>query len=98
MVTVHTLYDMAVYLTNSEYYSVTGKKVNVQAEVEQPEVYMLVKSSSSIDDQAAVISDRRECLRDLSTTVTTSNGGLINCSLMIDLRKGATPCIDIRPT
>ena len=47
MVTVHVLYDIAVFLSNKEYTVLTGRSVNVQAEVEQPMVYMLTLGSSS---------------------------------------------------
>ena len=74
MITVHVLYDKAVFLTNEEYYSKSGKRVNVQCHVEQPEMYMLVLGSSSVEDQAAVIPDRVECLSELSTPISTTNG------------------------
>ena len=74
MVTVHTLYDKAVYFTDREYLERTGNKVNVQAEVEQPEVHLLVLSSSTISDQAAIIGDRLESLTDLTAPVKSSGG------------------------
>ena len=40
----------------------TSIRVNIQCEVEQPEIYLLVLGSSSVEDQAAVIPDRAECL------------------------------------
>ena len=48
--------------------------MNVQAEVEQPEVHLLVLSSSTISDQAAIIGDRLESLTDLTAPVKTSGG------------------------
>jgi hypothetical protein len=74
MITVHIVYDKAVFFTNEEYFNKTGIRLNVQCEVEQPEIYMLVLGSSSVEDQAAVISDRVECLSDLSTPLLTTNG------------------------
>ena len=74
MITVHVIYDKAVFLTNEEYYRKTGNQVNVQCQVEQPEIYMLVLGSSSVEDQAAVIPDRIECLSDLANPVATANG------------------------
>lgn len=74
MITVHVIYDKAVFLTNEEYYRKTGNQVNVQCQVEQPEIYMLVLGSSSVEDQAAVIPDRIECLSDLANPVATTNG------------------------
>ena len=74
MITVHTLYDRAVHLDDNEYYTKTGERVNVQAEVEQPEVHMLVLGTSSMEDQASVIGDRLECLQEMRTSLKTSNG------------------------
>ena len=76
MITVHIVYDKAVFFTNEEYFNKTGIRLNVQCEVEQPEIYMLVLGSPSVEDQAAVIPDRVECLTDLSTSVLTTNGEL----------------------
>ena len=74
MVTVHVLYDIAVFLSNKEYTVLTGKSVNVQAEVEQPMVYMLTLGSSSVEDQAALIAERVDCLTEMSQTIPTSTG------------------------
>ena len=74
MVTVHILYDTAIFLSNEEYTLKTGVSVNVQAEVEQPMVYMLTLGSSSIEDQAALISERVDCLSEMSQRIFTSNG------------------------
>ena len=67
MITVHTLYDPAVFLTDK----VSSTKslprvVCVQSEVEQPEIYMFSLDSSSVEDQPALIGDRVECLADSS--------------------------------
>ena len=74
MITVHTLYDPAVFLTNSEYQQYTQSAVDVQTEVEKPEIYMLALGSSSIEDQAAVLPDRIDCLHDLAEPVVTTSG------------------------
>ena len=78
MITVHVVYDKAVFITNEEYHHKTGKRANVQCQVEQPEIYMLVLGSSSVEDQAAVIPDRIECLSDLANPVVTINGWYLN--------------------
>ena len=74
MIKVHVVYDKAVFLTNEEYYRKTGKRANIQCQVEQPEIYMLVLGSSSVEDQAAIIPDRIECLSDLANPVVATNG------------------------
>ena len=45
---------------------------DVQAYVEEPEISIITLSSSSIQDQAALITDRIECIQDLSTPVYTT--------------------------
>ena len=37
MVTLHVVYDEAVFFTSDEYFDKTGLRVNVQCEVGQPE-------------------------------------------------------------
>ena len=81
MVTLHIVYDAAVFFTNKEYFNKTCKRLNVQCEVEQPEIYRLDLGSSSVEDQAAVIPDQAECFSDLSTPVVTTNGKLVTIVL-----------------
>lgn len=73
MVTLHTVYDTNVSYTNEEYHTKTGESTNVQAEVKQPELYVLVVGFSSIQDQSAVIPDRVECLIEMHTPLHTAN-------------------------
>ena len=59
MVTVHIMYDPVVFYTDEEYQQLNpGADVNVQAEVEQPEIHLLALGSSSVEDQAALTGDR----------------------------------------
>ena len=44
-----------------------SKKVNVQAEVEQPQLYMMGMCESSDADQVLFVPTRQECLKGLST-------------------------------
>ena len=74
MVTVHILYDDAVFFTNEEYQQKHNQNIDIQSEVEQPEIHMLALSSPSIEDQAALLPERVACLHDLSETITASNG------------------------
>lgn len=58
IITVHVVYNTAVYLTNGEFLEKTGHpSINVQTLVEQPEVHMMAMGSSSIEVQAALITD-----------------------------------------
>lgn len=75
MITVSVLYDPAMFLSNDEYNAKTGKSIhNIQEQVEQPHLYTLAASSSSISDQLALIADRVDCLDDLPKVVKTSEG------------------------
>ena len=38
--TVNALYDPAVYYTDDEFMNISGKKLNVQKEIEKPEIYI----------------------------------------------------------
>ena len=74
--TIHALYDNAVYMSTDDYRSVTNSTCErtVQELVEEPELYMISCSSSSLSDQLASIGDRLDCLFDLNEPITTSNG------------------------
>ena len=75
MVTVHIMYDPVVFYTDEEYLQLNPGviDVNVQAEVEQPEIHLLALCSSSVEDQTALIGDRLSCL-ELSEPVKTDTG------------------------
>ena len=47
--------------------------MNVQAEVEQHDVYLLTMGTSSIKDQASLVSDCIDCLQDLSLPLAASS-------------------------
>lgn len=55
--TVHVLYDSAVFLNSNEYRRKTGgnPQLSVQQLIEEPELYILCLSSSSPSDQIAQI-------------------------------------------
>ena len=75
MVTVHIMYDPVVFYTEEEYQQLNpGTDVNIQAEVEQPEIHLLALGSSSVEDQAALIGDRLSCILELSEPVKTETG------------------------
>ena len=82
LVTVNTIYNQAVHLTEEEYFRRTGQKVkSIQKLVEDPRIHMIGVGSSSVEDQASVIPDRVECLHDLHQVVTTSKGLEVNDKL-----------------
>lgn len=83
MVTIHTLYDPAVFFTDKEYQDMNHlqQPICIQQEVEQPEIYMLSLGSSSVEDEAALVGDRVECLVDPSFPLDTKDGMKITDTL-----------------
>ena len=76
VVTVHVLYDEAVYLPDQELQDKVGEEIHkgyVQHHVEEPYIHIMAVSSSSKEEQASLVSDRVECLSDLSQ-ITATNG------------------------
>ncbi len=75
LVTVHVMYDSTFFYTDTEYQQLNPEaNINVQAEVEQPEIHILAVGSSSVEDQAALIGDRLSCILDLKMPIKTSDG------------------------
>lgn len=60
LVTCKEVYDKLVHYTNDEYKTLTGKTVDIQAEVERPYIHLLVVGSSSASDHIAFTADRVE--------------------------------------
>jgi hypothetical protein len=71
---VACLYDPAIYYTDEEYEQMTGKKINIQAKIETPSVYIVARSSSSDNEQLWYVDTRLECLQDLSEPVRLESG------------------------
>ncbi len=75
VVMVQVAYDLAVLMSESEYFAATRKVArNLQQLVEEPELYIVALSSSSPSDQLAIIPDRLDDLYELSDGVSTSGG------------------------
>ena len=77
---VHVIYDPAVFYTSEEYKILTGYDVNVQREVETPELYIIGRCKSN-DEQLAYIDTRIECLEGLKSalqlnTIDKKYGGI----------------------
>lgn len=66
LLTAKVLYDPAIF-NSSSIHALSIK--NVQAFVEEPEICMIAMSSSSINDQAALITDRVSCIQDMSQLI-----------------------------
>lgn len=75
LVLVSVIYNHFFYLTQEEADAKFGKgKIDIQSTVEAPELHILGRSSSSIDDQALFSSCRNECLGTLSMPLCMDNG------------------------
>ena len=55
--------------------------MNIQAEVEQPEIHLLALGSSSVEDQVALIGKRIACIWELSKPVKNEMGIVITDTL-----------------
>ena len=93
---VHVMYDPAVFYTSKEYKELTGCNVNIQKEVEGPQLYIVGRCKSN-DEQLSYIETRIECLEELKTELQLSSidekyeGILLNYSMR--LFKGDGPAI-----
>ena len=67
-------YDPAFYHTSDEMKAKTGFNIDVPTLVENPEIHILARSGSSLDDQINFSQTRRECLKDLSISLQTTTG------------------------
>ena len=65
---VNILYDPAVFYTTAEYKKLTGEKIDVQKEVETPELYIFARCGNN-DDQLAYIPTRVHDLLQLKTGI-----------------------------
>ena len=72
LVTLSVIFDEAVF--NVSLYDERKHGVKLQEYVEQPEIYTICMSSSSVNDQVTIIPDRLECLSSLSRPLISSNG------------------------
>lgn len=61
LVTVKVFYDPAVFETETD-----SNTAAIQARIEEPEIHILAMSTSSVEHQAALISDRLHCMKEIS--------------------------------
>ena len=71
------LYDSAVFLTDDECKEKYNMEVNVQPEVEKPELYTLARCQSN-DNKLLYSEERVKVLSEINTPITSNNGVLIN--------------------
>ena len=72
------IYDSALFLSQEEADLKLERSIDVQSTIETPELHILGKSSSSIEDQALFSACRNQCLSDLNTPLHLSNGVQVN--------------------
>ena len=82
LVTAKVFYDRANFRTNSEI-DHTYQPQNIQAHNEEPEIHILAISSSSTEDQAALVGDRVKCIMEMSTELYTRSNIPIRDRLML---------------
>lgn len=69
---VSCLYDPAFYLTDEEYKAKTGKAINIQRVIEQPQLHIVARCSSSDVEQLAYSETRLQCITDLKRNLSTT--------------------------
>ena len=72
LVLVAAVYDLLEEIQSK------GVNIDVPTVVEDPQIHILGRSTSSLSDQAQFIESRRECLLDLSQELTTKAGIPVN--------------------
>jgi len=77
LLTVNSVYDEALYITNEEMKAKGKGDIDVQAVVERPHVYILGTCGSCKVHQLAYINNRQAYLQNLDIKITTSNGAEI---------------------
>ena len=70
---VNILYDPAIHLSNEEYFAKYGKVVDVQTEIERPDLYLVARCRSN-DEQLAYVETRMECIAQLQNDLKSDQG------------------------
>lgn len=78
LVLITPIYDPVFHLTPEEMEQKTGVYMDVQGIVEQPEVHIVGRSSSSIAEQTMSSMCCQECLKEIGEAVHTSFGIAVN--------------------
>ena len=97
LLNVHVMCDPAVFYTSEEYKEKTGYDVNVQREVEAPELFIIDRCKSN-DEQLVYIETWIECLAGLETDIHLNiidqsyEGIILNDTMR--LFKGDGPAVD----
>ena len=70
---INILYDAAVFYTNAEYKNKFGQNIDIQSEVEKPELYIIGRCKST-DEQLGYIETREDCLHELNKLILVDEG------------------------
>ena len=64
VVTIHALYEPAVYLSNDKFQRMMNphERQSIQEIVEMPEIYIIAAPTGAQSDQLGLIADRVDCL------------------------------------
>ena len=81
LVTAKILYDRAAFLDDTDIPKPCNIK-DIQSFIEEPEIHILAVSSSTIEDQAALVRDRISCISSLNKELTCSKGVTVKDTLM----------------
>ena len=90
------IYDTVIHLTNAEYMAKaesSTKEVDVQAVVEQPQLYIMGLCGSGDADQMLFIPTRQECLRGLSQPINLQG---VNIKDKMRFMNGDNPMLNSR--
>jgi hypothetical protein len=71
---VACLYNSAGFYTNEEHELILQRKVDIQTNVESPEVYIVARSSISDVEQLSYVESKLECLDKISLPLTSEKG------------------------
>ena len=71
---VSCLYDPSTFYSDSEYEEITGEKVSIQAQVEAPQLHIIARSSSTVEEQLCYVETRTDCLQELSNPLANKSG------------------------
>ena len=74
LVLMSCIYDPAFYYTSDEMKALKGIDIDVPTLVESPEIHILGRSGSSLDNQAEFNTTRNQFLQDLSVSLKTTSG------------------------
>ena len=85
---VSIMYDQAVFLSDDEYFEKTGIRVNVQANVEKPHLYILARCPST-DQQLLYVDERIDDILKIKNNIFTEDG--IEITDIVRVFKGDHP-------